>query len=115
MVYRLNDKGFFHLHLLSLLLFVLAVYGAYSLYKSHRNDHLRADLLEALEDAKVLTDQFVTDPGQREKVDAAYNAARRIIDGSADISAQVGTIRGIIGNMREMAYSTGKSMGGKGE
>ncbi len=113
MLYKLNNKG--SIHLLSLLFFILAVYGVYSLYKSYRNDHLREDLMEALEEGKTLTDKFVTDREQREKVNAAYNTAKSTINVSSDLTGQEGTIREIIDHMRELAENAGRSMGGRGE
>ncbi len=113
MLYKLNNKG--SIHLLSLLFFILAVYGVYSLYKSYRNDHLREDLMEALEEGKTLTDKFVTDREQREKVDAAYRTVKSTINVSSDLTGQEGTIREIIDHMRELAENAGRSMGGRGE
>ncbi len=115
MLYKLNKEGFIHLHLLSLLFFIMAIYGSYSLYKSYRNDHLRQDLMEALNDGKALADRVITDPAQREKVEAAYRGAKSVIDSSSDIAVQERTIREIIDHMRELAVNAGRSMGGRGE
>lgn len=79
----LNDnRGFFHLHLLSLSFFFLAMVGAWHLYTSYKQNHLSADMTLMLNDYKNLTAQAITNAPDRQKVERNFQEISRIVSKS---------------------------------
>jgi len=97
----IGNRG--HLHIISLVVLFLAIIGVLHLYKGYREEHLRESLLEALDEGKMLADEFITDQGQKATVSEAYQQARQAIGESPEIAQEAPVILKVIANIRELA------------
>lgn len=77
-----NNRGFFHLHLLSIGFFFLAMYGAWNIYNSYKQNKLSENMTMMMNDYKNLTMQAVTNTPDRQKVERNLQEIKQIISKS---------------------------------
>lgn len=74
-----NNRGFFHLHLLSLSFFFLAMVGAWNIYTSYKQNRLSENMTSMMNDYKSLTLQAVKNAPDRLKVEKNIQEINQII------------------------------------
>ena len=74
-----NNRGFLHLHLLSIGFFFLALVGAWHIYTSYKNHQLSDNITMILNDYKNLTMQAITSVPDRQKVENNMQEINQIV------------------------------------
>ena len=74
-----NNRGFFHLHLLTITFFSLALVGGWFIYTSYKQNRLSANMTQVLSDYKSFTLQAVTNAPDRAKIEKNLQEINQII------------------------------------
>lgn len=75
-----NNRGIFHLHLLTLSFFFLSLVGAWHLYSSYKQNRLGSEMTNMLNDYKGLTMQAITNAPDRAKVERNLDEVKQILN-----------------------------------
>jgi len=76
----MNNLGYFHLHLLSLGFFFLAMVGAWHIYSSLKQNRLSSEMSTMLNDYSILTKQAITNSPDRQKIERNLQEISQIIN-----------------------------------
>lgn len=74
-----NNKGFFHIHMLSIAILVLCLIGAWYVWQSYKQDQLKENLLEILNDYKSTAKQVIKSDEDKQKAEQAFDQLNNII------------------------------------
>ena len=75
----MDNRGFFHLHLLSLIFFFLAMVGGWHIYTSYKQNRLGENMTMVLDDYKNLATQAITNAPDRQKLERNLQEITQIV------------------------------------
>ena len=73
-----SERGY--IHILGVILFLLALVGAWYVWKSSQQGKLRDNMVVVVEDYRKLADKAVKDDNDREKMDKAFKEIEHILE-----------------------------------